>query len=586
MEQKPKDVRDYLDFLKRRKKHLIIPLICIFLIGGMVSLLLPPVYRSKATILIEGQQIPTDFVRTTVTSFAEERIQISTQRIMSRARLLEIMNQFKLYPKLRAKRTTEEIIGLMRDDIQLETISADVIDSRTGRPTQATIAFALSYQGKNPEVVQRVTNVLASLYLEENLKTRERQARDTSSFLEEELKSLQAHLNDLERKIARFKDKHMTDLPELMQLNLQTLNRIGRDIQVADQDIKMLEDRKIYLQGQLETVQPQSPWITATGTRIPSPEERLEILKTQLITASATYSNSHPDVIKMKKEIHELEKHVSQKQDLGEKQKRLTALKADLEILRSHYTERHPDIISTGQKIQTLEMELATLSKKNNPGPVVNTKPDNPAYINLATQIESVALQIDSTKRQREKLKKSLTEYQGRLEKTPQVEKAYLTLTRDHDNTWARYQETLRKLMEARVAEGMEQEQKAERFTIIDPAQYPEKPFKPNRLAIVLISLILGIGAGVGYGSLAEFIDRSVKSADDLFSATGIPVLVSIPYITTKREVQRQRIKRIVFLTCILLVIVIGVVAFHLYVMNLEVFWARATRFLAKRFIF
>jgi uncharacterized protein involved in exopolysaccharide biosynthesis len=319
---------------------------------------------------------------------------------------------------------------------------------------------------------------------------------------------------------------------------------------------------------------------------VPSPEERLEILKTQLITASATYSDRHPDVVRLKKEIQELRKEVSLKQDLGEKHKQLAALNTDLDILRGRYKPRHPDIIATQRKISTLEADIVALARKNNPGPTVHVKPDNPAYINLATQIESVALQIEARKKEREELKKSLAEYQRRLENTPQVEKTYLLLTRDRENTWARYQETLKKLMEARVAEGMEQEQKGERFTIIDPAQYPEKPFKPNRLAIVLITLILGIGAGVGFASVTEFMDRSVKTADDLFSATGIPVLVSVPYITTEKEVRRRRIKQFVVLACVLAAIAAGIVAFHLYVMNLEVFWARATRFLAKRFTF
>ncbi|MFW6147904.1 MAG: hypothetical protein ACOC6B_05885 [Thermodesulfobacteriota bacterium] len=139
--------------------------------------------------------------------------------------------------------------------------------------------------------------------------------------------------------------------------------------------------------------------------------------------------------------------------------------------------------------------------------------------------------------------------------------------------------------MDARVAEGMEQEQKAERFTIIDPAQYPEKPFKPNRLAILLISVILGIGGAVGYASVTEYMDRSVKTADDLFDATGIPVLVSIPYMSTKTETRRRRIKHIVIAGCIVAAIAAGIAAFHLYVMNLEAFWARATRFLSKRLV-
>jgi len=586
MEQTPKNVHDYVEFLKRRKGHLLIPFLIVVFLGGAAAMLLPSIYKSSTTILIEGQQIPTEFVRTTVTSFAEERIQIITQRIMSRARLLEIINRFNLYPSLKKRRTTEEIIHIMRDDIELETISADVIDSRTGRQTQATIAFTLSYQGKAAEVIQRVTNVLASLYLEENLKTRERQAKDTSHFLEQEITSLSAHLNKLEKKIASFKEKHMTDLPELMHVNLQTLARIERDIMAADQDCKMLEDRKIYLQGQLETIDPHSPWVSFDGVRVPSPEERLQILKAELISFSANHTDLHPDVIKMKQEIKELEKHSSRKEELVERYKRLTALKTDLEVLQSTYKAQHPDVMSTHKKMQALEADIAQLSaEKKNPSPAATIKPDNPAYINLATQIESVSLQIESRKKEREELKNSLQDYQQRLEKTPQVEKAYSALTRDHENTWAQYQETMKKLMEARVAQGMEQEQKGERFTIIDPAQYPEKPFKPNRLAILLISVILGLGASVGYASIAEFMDQSIKSADDLFNTTGISVLASVPYITTQREQRTRRIKRLVIATVCVIAVACGIALFHVYVMDLNVFWARATRFLAKRFV-
>ena len=585
MEQKPKNVVDYVEFLKRRKRHLLIPFLIIFSLGAAAAIFLPSIFKSSTTILIEGQQIPTEFVRTTVTSFAEERIQIITQRIMSRTRLLEIINRFNLYRSLIKKRTTEEIVTIMRDDIELETISADVIDSRTGRQTQATIAFTLSYQGKNAEVIQRVTNVLASLYLEENLKTRERQAKDTSSFLEQEITSLRAHLNDLEKKIARFKEQHMTDLPELMQVNLQTLARIERDIMVVNQDCKMLEDRKIYLQGQLEAIDPHSPWVSFDGVRVPSTGERLQILKAELISFSANHTDLHPDVIKMKQEIKELEKHASQKEELVERHKRLTALKTDLEVLQSKYKAQHPDVISTQEKIQALEADIVNLSTKTNPSPAVMVKPDNPAYINLATQIESACLQIEARKKEREELKNSLKDYQQRLEKTPQVEKAYSALTRDHENTWARYQETMKKLMEARVAQGMEQEQKGERFTIIDPAQFPEKPFKPNRLAIILISVILGLGASVGYASVAEFMDQTIKNTDDLFNATGISVLASVPYITTPREQRHRRIKRLVIATVCVVAVACGIFLFHVYVMDLNVFWARATRFLAKRFV-
>ena len=184
------EIKDLKGFVRRRKKSFFIIFLMVFFLTATRAAMLPPEYRAEVTIMIQGQQIPQDYVKSTVTSYAEERLQLITRQVMSRAKLMEIINKFKLYPERRDSNSMARIIEKMSKDITLETISADVMDNRTGRQTKATIAFTLSYQGKNPEAVQKVTNVLASLYLEENFKTRGRQARDTSRFLEEELKQM------------------------------------------------------------------------------------------------------------------------------------------------------------------------------------------------------------------------------------------------------------------------------------------------------------------------------------------------------------------------------------------------------------
>ena len=175
----------------RRKWSFILPAVAVFALGVAVAFLLTPIYESTSTILIEEQEIPRDFVISTMTSFAEQRIQSINQRIMSTTKLLEIINKFNLYANLRNKRTTEEIVDRMRKkDIKFQTISAEIIDRRTGQPTRATIAFSLAFKGESPALVQQVANVLASLYLEENLRVREHQAVGTSRFLEEEMKEV------------------------------------------------------------------------------------------------------------------------------------------------------------------------------------------------------------------------------------------------------------------------------------------------------------------------------------------------------------------------------------------------------------
>jgi uncharacterized protein involved in exopolysaccharide biosynthesis len=195
MPNEPVDIADYLGILKSRKKYFIIPAVVVLVVAILVALLLPSIYESSSTILIEEQQIPQEFVKSTVTGFAEERIQSLTQQILSRVKLWEIIQQFNLYPDLRDKLTREEITEKMRDDIKLDTISAEVASDkrkkRSSNQSEVTIAFSIAYRGKNPETVQKVAGTLASLYLEQNLKTREAQAQSTTQFLQAERRGAQ-----------------------------------------------------------------------------------------------------------------------------------------------------------------------------------------------------------------------------------------------------------------------------------------------------------------------------------------------------------------------------------------------------------
>ena len=197
----------------------------------LVALLLPSIYESSSTILIEEQQIPQEFVKSTVTGFADQRIQSLTQQILSRVKLWEIIQQFNLYPEMREKFTREEIIEKMRDDIKLDTISAEVAagqqKKRSSNRPEVTIAFSIAYRGKDPGTVQKVAGTLASLYLEQNLKTREAQAQSTTQFLEAELKQLQERIKTLGDKITAFKGQHEGLLPEQQEFNRATSGAPG-----------------------------------------------------------------------------------------------------------------------------------------------------------------------------------------------------------------------------------------------------------------------------------------------------------------------------------------------------------------------
>src|ERR1700688_3643996 len=208
------DLRErWLAYWRRRGTFLTVVMVSA-LATAAFALLLPSTYRSTATILIEQQEIPQELVRSVITSFADQRVQVISQRVMTTQNLLALIDRYKLYPDIRQKEPREVLLDKMRADIAMRMISADVIDPRSGRPTQATIAFAVSYQNRSPDLALKVANELTSLYLSENLTSRTQLSQQTSAFFSEEAGRQAAHIAELDRNLTAFKEKHRNDLPE------------------------------------------------------------------------------------------------------------------------------------------------------------------------------------------------------------------------------------------------------------------------------------------------------------------------------------------------------------------------------------
>jgi len=576
-----KDLRHYWRALKTRKHFFIWPALAVIIISVLVARLLPSIYESKSTILIEEQQIPPEFVRSTVTGYADQRIQSLNQQILSRTRLMEIIKQFDLYADQRRRYTQEEIVENMRNDITIDLISAEVADQKRKRPSGqggVTIAFTVAYKGKNPDTVQKVDGTLASLYLQENLKIRELQAKTTTKFLETELKALQEQLAGLGQKITDFKSKHEDILPELLQFNKAQADRLEKDIDQFKVQIQAAEDRKLYLEGQLATVKPDSPIISATGERVQDPTSRLHYLEVLLCDLQSKFSSNHPDILKVKREMAELKKMTGTAGGPPSlKRQKLTKLQAELAEKQGHYSDQHPEVIK-------LKKEIAELEKMPETPKVAKPveQPENPAYVSLQTNIQSAASDIQALKKQKADFEEKLRMYRKRLEDGPKVEQEYLALTRDYQNAHTKHQEIMNKILEARISEGMEESQKAEKFTIIDPASYPEKPVSPKRGLIALAGLILGLGAGLGMVALSENLDHTVKTTDELAWLTGLPVLGHIARIVTPEDIARQKRRRRLIWSLIGLAVVVGIIIFHFFVMDLWILWARVSRFLGK----
>lgn len=580
-EEQSKEFKDYIDALRRHRTAIVYITLALLTITVLVAVLLPPVYRSAATILIEEQEIPPDFVRSTVTSYASQRIQIISQRVMSRNNLLEVIEKYNLYPWERKRESTEEVLERARKDINLNMISANVIDPRSGSPMQATIAFTVSFDASNPAIAQKVANELTSLYLNENLRSRTEKTAETYTFLSEEANRLGERISELETHLAKFKQKNAPQLPELKPMNMQMAERTREEIKNKESELRVLEERKFYLEAQLAVMSPYSPSTSSTGAQVLDPVSRLKTLRSEYINAAAKYSPEHPNVLSLRREIDALEKQVGpkvSKERREEDTKELTRLRDELSAAQQRYSEDHPDVIRLKKTIDLLKEQQNQPPKSALDVSGDTSQPDNPGYIALKSQLLAVNRELQEVPATIERLKTKLVQYEQRLLSTPEVEREYLTLLRDYENSVARYREIKAKQMQAQVAQELEKERKGERFSLIDPPQMPEQPVSPNRPAILVLGFILSLAGGFGYAAVAESLDSSIRGVRGVTSLLNAPPLSVIPYMQNNEETTRTvKIKRRTFAAFAASLVLIVILA-HLLWTPLDVLWFRGLR--------
>lgn len=562
---------DYLVLLRRRRTLILVVWAALMAASAALAFLLPSVYRSMATILIEEQEIPPDLVRSAIATYADQRIETIKQQVLSRATLWRIVEQYGLYEKLRKRSPTEEVLERFTKDIQIDVLNVKVVDKRTQNPTQATIAFTLAYDGETPVSAQKVASELTSLFLAENLKSRERHAQETTAFLKREAENLDKHIQELEGMLATVKHKADGALPELMQLNMQLMNQTQRELLDADRDIRSLREKKTYLEGELAQLKPHTPIITAGGDRLLDTGERLKALRAQYASVSAYMLPDHPDFIKLKQEIDSLEKETGGIDERDELSKRLTATRATLADLRERMKDSHPDVIRTQEVATSLERELQAAVGRPAPPPAV--RPENPAYINIQSQLASTQAMLGSLESARIDLKRRMAEYAKRVEMTPTIEPDYMDLLRDRENSMRKHQEITSRLMEAQVSAELEVQRKGERFSLINPPELPEKPERPNRLAILLLGTFLAVGGGIGTGVVVDNVDRTIHTSEQFGRVLrGVPLAV-IPYLPSERELATLGRRRAVVGFAGLGILVGSAVIVHLAWMPLDVLW-------------
>jgi polysaccharide biosynthesis transport protein len=548
---KPDALRDYVAAARYRSGWLTAAFVAGLVVTVLLALLLPPHYRSAGTILIEQQEMPQDFVRSTVTSYADERVQVISKRVMTTETLLNLIRRYDLYPSQRAKDTREALLSRMRKDIGLKMISADVIDPRNGRPTEATIAFEVSYTSRSADLAAKVANELTSLYLNENLNNRTQLARDAATFLESEGDRLNRQIADLEARISKYKEKNFQKLPEVTQLNLQFLDRTEEQLRTAQMRHDSLEQQRVFLEAQLAQLKPNSTVYSETGERIVSSADRLKMARSQLDSARALYSPDHPDVVRLQREVAGLEREVNSSTggpstdagpDVNDLRRRLEDARAQLQQVSERYGPEHPDRVRLQREVEALEQQLAAAPPAA-PTPLVPvpTQADNPAYVQIQAQVSATINDLAALDTEMQKLRARIADYQRDVSLSPAVEKEYREMLRDYDSARIKYQEIRSKQVEAKTAQDLESDRKGERFTLIDPPLPPEEPVSPNRILILVLGSVMSAGAAIGLLWLLERFDTTIRGRLDLQHILGVPPLALVPRIITESEMRAAR---------------------------------------------
>jgi polysaccharide chain length determinant protein (PEP-CTERM system associated) len=484
----PFEIEKYKGIALRRRWWIIIPFLLSILIGIGLDLVLPKSYRSSTLILVQRQRVPTSYVQEIVSIDVEDRIRTITQQISSRTNLEKIIKEFNLYNEPGRHMFMEDKIESLRRKIEVDV-------SGSGR--RGASAFEIFFTGKYPKQTAEVANALASYFITENLKLREDQAIGTSEFLTDELETIRKSLLEKEEELKRYREKYMGGLPEQLDTNLRILERIQGQIVTNQENLREAENRKLLIQQQIS-----------------------DAAKMRRVRAAPA----------------EAQEEIAQPRSLDQ-------LKAQLASLEAKYTKRHPDVMRLKEKIADLE------SKEKTDVKTVQDVPENRDMIqaerNLVNQMQEIELEIKNLKAEAAQLHSQMKWYQTQVENTPKREQELMSLNRDYRNIQETYNSLLGRKLEAEIAVNLERKQKGEQFRILDPAKVPIRPFKPDIRRILLMTVGLGFALGCGLAYLRETMDTSFRRPEDVEEVLQVPIIASLPFTLNAREIKRIKRKEI-----------------------------------------
>jgi len=486
----------YLTLVSRRRWFIIVPFCLAVIVGMALVFNLPKVYEASTMILVQPQRVPEKMVASVVDSDIENRINTLSQQVLSRSNLERVIDQFKLFsdPKA-ANMLMEDKLESLRKRIKVEV-------GRATRARRDTDSFSITYRDTDPQNTMRVANGLATFFIDENLKSREGMAVGTSDFLESELEAMRKRLEEQEQLLKKFREKNMGELPEQLDSNLRILDTLKTQLAQKEDSLRSarvslvaLESEISIRQGAIAAMRPP-PGPAATG-RENEDQMSLDQLKDKLAGLRASYTDQHPDVVRLKTRIDKLEKQQASAPPASDKE-------GEDGATTGRYASAQLNAETTRQKavilgsIRALEAEIARGNQE-------------------------------------------IRDHQRRIEATPRREQELLTIKRDYENIKASYSSLLNRKLEADIGVNMEKKQKGEQFQVIDVARLPQKPVSPDLPKLFMITIVAGLGLGAGCIFLLETMDSSVRRLDKLEEEIGLPVLAMVPRIFTSQDRKRHR---------------------------------------------
>jgi succinoglycan biosynthesis transport protein ExoP len=450
-----REVQHYLEAPRRRPLAVIVPWATVFLLSVGALFVLPKKYESSTLILVESEKVPESFVPKVATEDRTQKLWAIRPEILSRTRLETVLDETQPYPDI-ASRTQA-----------VETMRKAVSISMSGNE-----GFTLSFVHSDPHKAQQVTDRIATLFIEETGKARERQVGGAVDFLETQVADARKELEKKDEALRRYKEERMGRLPEQLQTNLATMSMLQREIRAVDESLFFAREKH---------------------------EAFARALRQSSVGAAGAAASS--------------------------KATELAELRRQLAALRAHrYTEEHPDVESLRLRIARLEAQPAS-------APPIEGEGSGESVSVTRGQLERVSLEIRNLEEKRRELEQRLASVRANVEQTPRTEQELATITRDYDQLNKHYVALLNKQLEAQMAGRLEQRWKGDRFRILDPASLPEEPVFPKAWLVLCLGGFMGFLAGLGASVVLEFLDSTVKDAQDLRNSQAYPVLACIPHI-------------------------------------------------------